>query len=518
MLNRQHSAGFTLVEMLVALAVGTIIVSGSYASYVLVANQYEKIRDVADMHTSGRAIMRIIERDVRMAGFVWRDNKINKIYGDISEPLKIVDSGNKCCDEITVIYDYHNDTTNQTDRVRIRYWVEEFTGSKGTRGRLYKQRDILGRGGKILSKPITGNKDVMADYIEDLQFLDDSKQPYIWLLGRASFRSYYPGGLTKLSGSYSDYVVKTEDRRYLEKFKQGLAVDSKRDRAYTVGTPESAHIHDLTIEPSDRYMSSYIGKLKRAGGDSVAVSRDDGNIYIGYRSSNIVQRFDPSTKKITMSINTRYSGVSDIGVSPDGYVYISPTTGDRVIDVYHPVSGSLVNTINFGGFLSKPFGLQFDFHNNLLYVTGSDLVYVYDYKSGSIVDRISLTHVNGEERNVFYGVHSMCIGSDNYMYISRGGEVIHIVDLDKTKKVGDSYEGHKWKSWMLVKDIACEKAEKLDYVLIEIDLILRTKQQYGRNKNYKKKKYFGGNYQIDKTDGYKRDEFSTSVLVRNLSL
>ncbi|HIE77289.1 MAG TPA: prepilin-type N-terminal cleavage/methylation domain-containing protein, partial [Candidatus Thioglobus sp.] len=89
---------FTLVEMLVALAVSSIIITATYSSYDMIATQYKKNMDIIDMHTSGRAIMRIIKRDIRMAGFEYRDNNAIITYGSISSPLTIKDSGNKCCD------------------------------------------------------------------------------------------------------------------------------------------------------------------------------------------------------------------------------------------------------------------------------------------------------------------------------------------------------------------------------------------------------------------------------------
>jgi len=54
LLNRK---AFTLVEMLVALAVSSIVIIAAYASYDMVKTQYEKNIGIADMHTSGRAIM-----------------------------------------------------------------------------------------------------------------------------------------------------------------------------------------------------------------------------------------------------------------------------------------------------------------------------------------------------------------------------------------------------------------------------------------------------------------------------
>lgn len=390
MLNRQHSAGFTLVEMLVALAVGTIIVSGSYASYVLVANQYEKIRDVADMHTSGRAIMRIIERDVRMAGFVWRDNNLNKIYGDISEPLKIVDSGNKCCDDITVIYDYHNDTTNQTDRVRIRYWVEEFTGSKGTRGRLYKQRDILGRGGKILSKPITGNKDVMADYIEDLQFYQDT--------GLDQSQTAYDGGTSART---------IDNRSYYQTFTSGkTGILSRINMGFFAAC--------CPYKPWSGTALLRIYKGEGVRGDLL--------------SSSTVSAVT-NAEKITVN---------------SWKVKVPVVAGQKYTFNFKPLKG-----------VPDPYGIAIGANK---------------YTDGHMKE---------------------CLWSAGKPYCGgKGGPF----DMYFQTYVGQ------------------------ENALVEVNLILRTKKQYGLSKNYQKKEYFGGNYKIDKTDGYKRDEFSTSVLIRNLSL
>jgi hypothetical protein len=54
--------------------------------------------------------------------------------------------------------------------------------------------------------------------------------------------------------------------------------------------------------------------------------------------------------------------------------------------------------------------------------------------------------------------------------------------------------------------------------LININLSLRTKNQYGKDRQFKKKDYHAGNYKLDKTDKYKRDTFSSTVLARNLAL
>ena len=100
---RHNKKAFTLVEMLVALAVSAVIVSATYASFELIKNQYKKNIDVTQLHTSGRAIMQVLEREIRMAGYEFRDDKGLMTYGKINGPLVITDSGNKCCDVNLVV-------------------------------------------------------------------------------------------------------------------------------------------------------------------------------------------------------------------------------------------------------------------------------------------------------------------------------------------------------------------------------------------------------------------------------
>ena len=54
--------------------------------------------------------------------------------------------------------------------------------------------------------------------------------------------------------------------------------------------------------------------------------------------------------------------------------------------------------------------------------------------------------------------------------------------------------------------------------LVTINLTLRTRNSYDKDRQFKKKDYHGGNFSFDKNDKYKRDTFSSKVLVRNLML
>ena len=127
---RLSKKGFTLVEMLVALAVSSIIVAATFASFELIQKQYKKNIDVAELHTSGRAIMTILEREIRMAGYEFRDDKGLMTYGKITAPILLTDSGNKCCDEVTIIYDEVFDTLNAKAAL---FAIEQFFETAGRR-------------------------------------------------------------------------------------------------------------------------------------------------------------------------------------------------------------------------------------------------------------------------------------------------------------------------------------------------------------------------------------------------
>jgi len=81
---------------------------------------------------------------------------------------------------------------------------------------------------------------------------------------------------------------------------------------------------------------------------------------------------------------------------------------------------------------------------------------------------------------------------------------------------GNSFDYKKRSVWAL--RLVSKNLSLVTTTLVSINLTLRTKNQYGKDRQFKKKDYHDGNFKIDKTDKYKRDTFSTTVLVRNLAL
>ena len=407
--------GFTLVEMIVAMAVSTIIIAATYASYDLVATQYKKNIDVAEMHTSGRAIMQIIERDIRMAGYEYRDKNAVITYGAISSAIDFKDSGNKCCDEITVIYDYVQDNldwkgrivSTKVDRIRIRYWTETYTSNKGTRHRLYKQKDILGKNNAILAKPIIGSKEVMADYIEDLQISDA-----------------IAGSPTSPSCDYSKVCdVYNGLKVHAEKVK----IDQQ---------------NRLKKDPKSNLMSRrYVRILNWRGEvqiDTLGRSRTGkGCSDYGFWVQLYWTPLQPSSRlKIKDFSAETCTGVNSCFTRKDYWV-------SKVNSMCLYGDG----TSNGNGFKLKPKNCS----NEQYYISGTPALSLKSFSNG------------------------------------------------------------KW------NDFKCENTTKIPS-LVNIVLTLRTRNEYGKDRQFKKKDYHSGNYNLDKTDKYKRDTFSSTVTARNLAL
>ena len=93
----RNQKGMSLVEILVAIVISTIVISAAYASYSVISKNYEFQKDMKYMSQTARAVVKMIARDVRMAGYT----EFNK--QQISEAVKITDSSGTCCDRIDIV-------------------------------------------------------------------------------------------------------------------------------------------------------------------------------------------------------------------------------------------------------------------------------------------------------------------------------------------------------------------------------------------------------------------------------
>jgi type IV pilus assembly protein PilW len=68
-LHHKFNAGFTLIEILVAMAVSTIVLTGIYQAYANQMRVNNTQNQVVEMQQSARVAMLFMERDIRQAGF-----------------------------------------------------------------------------------------------------------------------------------------------------------------------------------------------------------------------------------------------------------------------------------------------------------------------------------------------------------------------------------------------------------------------------------------------------------------
>ena len=64
--------GFTLVEILIGIVISSIMMAAMFTSYNVVRNTYSQVTDVAGISRSGRDIISMMMRDIRMAGFKYQ--------------------------------------------------------------------------------------------------------------------------------------------------------------------------------------------------------------------------------------------------------------------------------------------------------------------------------------------------------------------------------------------------------------------------------------------------------------
>ena len=162
----RNQKGFTLVELLVGLAISSIIIAAAYGSYIVIKNNYDFQKDMKNISQSSRAVATMIMRDVRMAGYNFDDGP-TKQNPAITNAVKIIDGGTTNPDSIELIYDQ-----SFTERLKISYYTKTHSGTGSQRLRIYKKIERCdpsvncGAGSLVTVIP----ESPIADYVEDLQF------------------------------------------------------------------------------------------------------------------------------------------------------------------------------------------------------------------------------------------------------------------------------------------------------------------------------------------------------------
>ena len=104
-MNKKFSsiAGVTLVELLIGIVISMIMMAAMFTSYQAVNNSYSQVIDRAKISQTGRNIVGMIVKDIRLAGFKYLDapsssNPTNYV------PILITKATGSGCDKIDIMY------------------------------------------------------------------------------------------------------------------------------------------------------------------------------------------------------------------------------------------------------------------------------------------------------------------------------------------------------------------------------------------------------------------------------
>ena len=120
-------AGITLIEILIGVVISTVMMAAMYTSYNVVNSTYSQVTDTARISQTGRDVVGMIIRDIRMAGYKYFNDNIQT---DNTEHIPILitqkDISNPC-DKIEIVfgdikYDRSVDPiTHEFEKIKITY-------------------------------------------------------------------------------------------------------------------------------------------------------------------------------------------------------------------------------------------------------------------------------------------------------------------------------------------------------------------------------------------------------------
>ena len=76
--NKKSISGITLIEILIGIVISMIMMGAMFTSYSVVNSSYSQVSDKAKISQSARNLVGMLVRDVRMAGFKYFNDTINK--------------------------------------------------------------------------------------------------------------------------------------------------------------------------------------------------------------------------------------------------------------------------------------------------------------------------------------------------------------------------------------------------------------------------------------------------------
>lgn len=231
MRNDNTQNGFTTVELLLALVVGSVILAAAYSSYTIISNQHARLSSISEVQSSGLPTLRLLARDLRMAGNESIDTTtLDPVFGSsITNPLIVQDNGvTTCCDEFTVEYD-----RSDTGRLQIRYYTAARTNPNRTA--LFVDIREWNTGTSTFNDRDMGV--LVTDYVVDFQI--ERSNPVnadgeellvdIYLALRNRNRLTRDATYTKPTYSAGNSIINITDRFHVDEFNATIYLRNLRD-------------------------------------------------------------------------------------------------------------------------------------------------------------------------------------------------------------------------------------------------------------------------------------------------
>ena len=248
--------GLTLIEIVVGLVITTIMMAAMYTSYIAVNNAYSQVTDKATISRSGRDVIGMITRDLRLAGFKYYQDSLVPL--DDEHPIIITMRGDTLPDDesieeptdrIDIIYgDYDKTQLEPFERYKISYYsripegedAESFPGPYVIMKSKYK----LDVGNKTWEE-IYKDQEIIG-YLVDMEFI---------AVNEFGKRIFPPPNLTVNTDKL--YAIRSIDLkltfRSTEEFYQTEATSAKPRK-----TIESLGNLDRDIQKTDKYLRDSI--------------------------------------------------------------------------------------------------------------------------------------------------------------------------------------------------------------------------------------------------------------------
>lgn len=432
----RHSTGFTLVELLVSLIVGSVISMGIYASFQMVKGQYEQLTAKATMSETGRAVLGILERDLRMAGYTHRGADGAFQLGAMSQdPFTIASDKNG----FSVVYDYVDPVTDSVTRQEVTYSLVSYDRPEGygERFRLYRELDKLDADPGSIA--LTYSSAPMADFVEDFFIIQGDDDVSNSLVGCYGF-----------NGELVDTVAgQNPTANGTVSYPAGVADRSVQlNGAVTLTIPHSSNLAfdgdfavAMFIKPDNFSIANRATIIRKGDGDYALYLNDQFELYGEQYPSD-------GSALITLS--------SDSAIPAGQFTHVALVREDSVLRIY--VNGSQWSqTITYPG-----------------RITSDDIF----------------------------------VGAGSGAYTNFEGAIDDLRFYDQALSAGEiaSLASNAY--------LDCTGGNSS---LINLSLVIRSKEEHGNERSFEKKSYFAGSISYSPAaDRYYREQFNTAVLPRNL--